>query len=155
MNLQTPQRSRAPQALRTTRTARRLTVFAGWAMVAIAVLHTLAIAVHPYWAEWFAGGLRGSDPDPLSLATFWALPGGFVPVLALLGLLTVRLGRRGERLPGYVGWVLLAWVVTAIALIGPSGFLFGIVPAVALIASSVLGRRDRVPDHHAQVAALR
>ncbi|MBN6057757.1 hypothetical protein JYK22_37890, partial [Nonomuraea sp. RK-328] len=78
------------------------------------------------------------------VATFWALPGGFVVVLALLGLLVARAGRQGQPVPGYVGWAILAWGAFAVALIGPSGFLFTAIPAGLLIAANITtGRHSR------------
>jgi hypothetical protein len=122
-------------------TTRRLTVGAGWSMVAIALLHTLVFLPHPYWGEWLTGGLHGGAATAESYSTFWALPGGFVAPLLLLGLLVVRMGRRGERAPAYMGWVVGCWVVGCVLLIGPSGFLTGLVPAGLLIAADVSARR--------------
>jgi hypothetical protein len=130
-------------------TSHRLTQGAGWSLVAIAVLHTLVFIGHPHWSSWLAGGLREGSPDPDSLATFWALPGGFAVVMVVLGLLLARMGRRGERVPGYVGWALGIWALACVWLIGPSGFLLGLLPAGLLAAAAVLGRR-RPRDRAAQ-----
>ncbi|GAA2308872.1 hypothetical protein GCM10010149_68740 [Nonomuraea roseoviolacea subsp. roseoviolacea] len=119
----------------------RLTIWAGRAMVLIAVAHTVLFATLAPWSSWLAGDLRNEPPESDSVATFWALPGGFVVVLALLGLLAARAGRQGQLLPGYVGWALLAWGALAVSLIGPSGFLSIAVPAGLLIAADVVARR--------------
>lgn len=120
---------------------KRLTVAGGWSMVAIGILHTLVFLPHPYWGEWLAGGLRSGRGGDESLSVFWALPGSFVVPLVLLGLLTVRLGRRGERVPAYVGWGLGGWAAACALLIGPSGFLLGLIPAGLLVAEDLLARR--------------
>ncbi|MBB4930182.1 hypothetical protein F4561_001002 [Lipingzhangella halophila] len=114
---------------------------AGWAMVAIGVVHTAVFLPHPYWADWLSGDLWAGGGAPEAVAVFWALPGSFVPVLVVLGLLVARAGRRGEALPGYTGWVLGAWALLCVLLIGPSGFLLGLVPAALLIAANLVARR--------------
>ncbi|SHI64448.1 hypothetical protein SAMN05421803_101816 [Nocardiopsis flavescens] len=120
---------------------KRLTVAAGWSTAAIGVLHTLVFLPHPYWSEWLGGGLRSGEGGDASLSVFWALPGGFVVPLVLLGLLVARLGRRGGRVPAYVGWGLGLWAAGCALLIGPSGFLLGLVPAGLLIAEDLAARR--------------
>ncbi len=119
----------------------KLTVWAGRSMVLIAVAHTAVFARLAPWSSWLAGDLRNHTADTDSVATFWALPGGFVVVLALLGLLLARAGRQGQRIPGYVGWTILAWGALAVALIGPSGFLLAIIPSALLIAADLTARR--------------
>lgn len=124
-----------------TTTRNRSVIVAGWSMVVIAVLHTVAHLFHPYWSDWLSGELWTGNSPADSYAFFWALPGSFVVVLAILGGLIVRMGRRGDDVPRYVGWGLGAWVVGCLALIGPSGFVFGILPSVLLIVD---GLRRRV-----------
>ncbi|NUW45766.1 DUF6463 family protein [Nonomuraea rhodomycinica] len=121
----------------------RLTIWAGRTMLVIAVAHTALFATLAPWSSWLAGDLHDNAADSDSVATFWALPGGFVVVLALLGLLAARAGRQGQLLPGYVGWTLLAWGALAVSLIGPSGFLFIAVPAGLLITADIAARRQR------------
>lgn len=112
-------------------------------MILVAVAHTAVFARLAPWSSWFAGDLRNRTADSDSVATFWALPGGFVVVLVLLGLLVARAGRQGQHVPGYVGWVLLAWGALAVSLIGPSGFLTAAIPAGLLIAAHITaGRRS-------------
>ena len=115
-------------------------------MILIAVLHTAVFVPLAPWPSWLAGDLRGPAADSASVATFWALPGGFVVVLALLGLLVARAGRQGQRMPAYVGWVILAWGAMAVSLIGPSGFLFTVIPAGLLIAANITVRRRPRPS---------
>ncbi|MFD8532191.1 DUF6463 family protein [Streptosporangium canum] len=119
----------------------RLAIWAGRAMILIAVAHTAVFVPLAPWSSWLAGDLRNRVADSDSVATFWALPGGFVAVLVLLGLLVARAGRQGQRVPGYVGWVILAWAALAVSLIGPSGFLLAAIPAGLLIASNITARR--------------
>lgn len=123
----------------------RLTVWAGRAMILIAAAHTLMFTPLAPWSSWFAGELRDRSAGSESLVTFWALPGGFVVVLVLLGLLVARAGRQGHTVPAYVGWAVLAWGAFAVALLGPSGFLTAVVPAGLLIAADVIARRASRP----------
>lgn len=123
-------------------TTARLTLWAGRSMILIAVAHTLVFVPLAPWSSWLAGDLRNRVADAESVALFWALPGGFVVVLTLLGLLVARAGRQGQQVPGYVGWVSLAWGAMAVGLIGPSGFMLAAIPAGLLIAASFTDRRS-------------
>lgn len=120
--------------------------WAGYSMLFIAVAHTLVFAFNPFWSQWLSGGLRGGQAPADAYTTFWALPGGFVPVLVLLGILVVRMGRRGEPVPGYFGWVMLAWCGLCTYIVGPSGFVSGIVPAALLIAGTVVAAKAVKPQ---------
>ncbi len=120
-----------------------LSKWAARLMVAISVLHIIVFLPHPYWSEWLSGGLRNGTASDDSLAIFWALPGGFAVIGFLLGMLVGRLAKEGKPAPAYVGWTLLAWAVGCVALIGPSGFVLGIVPAVMLIAASLVDGASR------------
>ncbi|MFF4189944.1 DUF6463 family protein [Nonomuraea sp. NPDC001831] len=120
----------------------RLTVWAGRAMIFIALAHTAVFAPLAPWASWLAGDLRNGLADGDSQAVFWALPGGFVVVLALLGLLVARTGRQGQQVPGYVGWAILVWGAIGVGLIGMSGFITAIVPSGLLIAANVIAGRE-------------
>ncbi|RNL83451.1 hypothetical protein EFW17_15715 [Halostreptopolyspora alba] len=115
-------------------------------MVGIGVLHTAFFLPHPYWRSWLSGDLWGGGGDPESVAVFWALPGGFVVVLVVLGLLVARLGRGGQTVPGYTGWVLGAWALVCVLLIGPSGFLLGLVPAGLLVTATMRARRESAAE---------
>ncbi|MFI7416311.1 DUF6463 family protein [Nonomuraea sp. NPDC049684] len=120
----------------------RLTIWAGRAMIFIALAHVAVFAPLAPWAGWLAGDLRDGRADGESQAVFWALPGGFVVVLALLGLLVARAGRQGQPVPGYVGWAILAWGAVGVGLIGMSGFITAIVPSGLLIAANVIAVRE-------------
>jgi Family of unknown function (DUF6463) len=119
----------------------RLTTTAGWVLLVISALHTLVFAFHPYWDDWLAGPLRTATLPLEAVVQFWGLPGGFVAPGVLLALLTVRLGRRGETLPAYVGWVLGLWAAGCIWIVGPSGFLLLLAPATLLIVADRRARR--------------
>ncbi|MFV2144811.1 DUF6463 family protein [Isoptericola sp. G70] len=117
-----------------------LTRTAGILMIVIAVLHAV-VTTTSHWSGWLAGNLRDRTASAESVAAFWAQPGGFAVVVLVLGLLVVRAANRGDRLPAYVGWSLLGWVVLCLVLIGPaSGFSLALVPAALLVAADVRAR---------------
>ncbi|ACQ82344.1 hypothetical protein Bcav_4103 [Beutenbergia cavernae DSM 12333] len=121
---------------------RGLTRAAGIALIVIATAHVVGTMTSA-WSGWLAGNLRDGTADPESVATFWAQPGGLAVPLALVGLLVIRMARRSERAPTYLGWVLLGWIVLCMTLIGPaSGFTSGLVPSVLLIAADLRARRS-------------
>lgn len=119
----------------------RLTIAAGASLLAIAALHTLAFSVHPYWGAWLAGPLRTGTESLDSAVQFWGLPGGFVVPGALLALLIIRLGRRGQTPPAYAGWTLGLWAALCLWIVGPSGFVFVLAPAILLIIANRRARR--------------
>jgi hypothetical protein len=124
----------------TTRTTNRLDATAGILLIAIAILHAV-FTMNAHWPAWIAGELRDGTASTDSFRAFWAQPGGFAVVVALLGLLILRSARRGERLPGYVGWGFLGWAGLCVALVGPaSGFTLALVPPVLLIIAHLRGR---------------
>ncbi|MGI5493526.1 DUF6463 family protein [Microtetraspora malaysiensis] len=120
----------------------RLTIWAGRSLIFIALAHTAVFAPSVPWSSWLAGDLRNGAADDESLALFWALPGGFVVVLVLLGMLLTRVGRQGQHVPGYFGWVTLAWGALGVGLIGMSGFISAIIPAGLLIAANITAKRE-------------
>ncbi|MGD7704908.1 hypothetical protein [Microlunatus sp. Y2014] len=134
----------APDAQRSgagTVRAQRLTLAAGWSLLAICVLHTFAFAVHPWWPAWFAGPMR-TEQLPLDAAVqFWGLPGGFVVPGVLFALYVISTGRRGRRVPSYVGIVLGVWALCCLWIVGPSGFVLVLAPATLLIIASIRARR--------------
>ena len=125
----------------------KLTAWAGWAMVGIAVLHVAfwSMVTWADWGAWVAGDLWGAEPaTTLEYRLhhgYWALVGSFAVPLFLLGLMTVHLTRVGLSLPWYIGWVVLAWVLIASALMEPNGFPLGFIPAALLL-------RARYLQHH-------
>lgn len=95
-----------------------------------------------HWAGWLAGDLRGvRDGQTESALAFWALPGSFAVPLILFGLVAIRLGRQGQILPAYVGWVLGAWVVLGAVILEPSGFPLGLIPTALFVAANAAGTR--------------
>lgn len=120
----------------------RLTIAAGVSLLVVCVLHTLAFSVHPYWADWVAGPLRTTEATLDEAAQFWGLPGGFVLPGALLAVLLILRGRQGGRAPAAFGPVLGLWALGCVWILGPSGFLFLLVPAALLVLASARGARS-------------
>ncbi len=117
--------------------AGRLTVAAGLTLLVINLLHAAVFVAHPWWGMWLAGPFDGESFPPEVLARFWALPGGFVVPGMLLALLLLRAGRRGTTVPHYVGIGLGGWAIVCTWVVGPSGFLLLLVPAVLLLIDAV------------------
>ncbi len=125
-------------------TVAKLTVWAGWAMAGIAVLHVVfwSVVTWPDWGAWAAGGLWGADPVTAREYRlhhgYWALVGSFAVPLFLLGLVIVHLTRLGVPSPRYVAWVVLGWVLIASVLMEPNGFPLGFVPVALLLRAQYL-----------------
>lgn len=130
-----------PDTRRTVQPAARLTGLAGWSLILIAVLHIAFFIPQAPWADWFDGSLRSSEPDPESVAVFWALPGGIAVPAILAGTFMIRLARRGHRAGAGVAATLIAWVTGCLWLVGPSGFIFVYATAALLLAGTLLDRR--------------
>lgn len=116
--------------------ASRPVLAAGWSLLAICALHTLAFSLHPYWDDWLAGPFRRTAPTADEAAQFWGLPGGMVVPGALLALMILRQARRGLGVPAWVGGVLGAWALGGLWVVGPSGFVLLLVPAVLLLVGA-------------------
>lgn len=121
--------------------ADRLTVAAAIALLVISVLHTAAFAFHPWWGPWLTGPFRTEQLPMDAVVQFWGLPGGFVVPGVLLALLILHTGRRGQTVPIYVGIILGCWALTCVWIVGPSGFLLLLVPAVLLLVARRRARR--------------
>ncbi|GAB3633276.1 hypothetical protein GCM10027421_26290 [Microbacterium shaanxiense] len=119
----------------------RLTVSAAIVLLVICVLHTVAFAVHPWWGAWMAGPFRTAQLPVDAAVQFWGLPGGFVVPGVLLALLILRTGRGGSTVPLYFAITLAAWALVCIWMVGPSGFVLLLIPAVLLLVASVRSRR--------------
>jgi len=119
----------------------RLTVSAAIALLTIAVLHTVAFAVHPWWGAWMAGPFRNTQLPLDAAVQFWGLPGGFVVPGVLLALLILRAGRRGDAVPLHIPLILGIWALVCIWMVGPSGFLLLLIPATLLLIASLRSRR--------------
>lgn len=121
--------------------SRTLTVWTGRLTAAIAVVHTVFFipVTAESWSDWSSGKLwwdASNTADPELLWHYWVLPGGFVIPLLLLGLLISRIGKEGRAVPLYVGVTLGLWCAMAAALMFPSGFLLGFVPAGMLLMAA-------------------
>ncbi|WP_156253342.1 hypothetical protein [Pseudactinotalea terrae] len=121
----------------------RLTVVGGWSLLAICALHTAVFAAQPWWGVWLAGPFRTEEPPLEAFAQFWALPGSFVVIGALLALSLISTGRRGGSAPLYLPIVLGLWAAFCVWIVGPSGFSTLAVPVTLLLVSAVRARRRR------------
>ncbi|MDP3950143.1 hypothetical protein [Microbacterium sp.] len=119
----------------------RLTVSAAIALLTISALHTVAFALHPWWGAWMAGPFRTAQLPVDAAVQFWGLPGGFVVPGVLLALLILRAGRRGDTVPLYIALTLGIWALVCIWMVGPSGFVLLLIPAVLLLIAARRARR--------------
>jgi Family of unknown function (DUF6463) len=122
--------------------------WAGYIITLCGVGHTLGSLVEttPSHADaWFDGALWGSEnPNEMSDATsaFWYSVYSFGPLLILVGLTVLWLGRRGITPPSFLAWTVAAWTVVGAAFSGLSPLL------LLLIASGLLLAAARRATHH-------
>lgn len=134
----------------------RLTMAGAIATASIAVLHALVMGF-AHWPEWLAGSLRDGTAGSVSVASFWAQPGGFEPALIALAIVLAGMARRNTTPPISVGLVLVGWIGLCIFLVGPfSGFSLGMVAAGLVLAGALRGRLGRrtVPGHEADTVTV-
>lgn len=127
----------------------RPTEAAGWIAVAFGAAHvvvapldmrdTLSEAVADGWWNTFTLDRATTIAQFERSDTFWVTLGSFgVPVLAL-GCFLVWSTRRRHRVPGWLGWIILAWSLLMVTAVPAS-------PAWALAVSGaliVIGDRHR------------
>jgi uncharacterized protein DUF6463 len=98
---------------------RNPSAWGGLCAVCGGLLHTVTAAVlrRDVWAQIVDEGFFNTvtlDPSPDRLAVaeaFWFSPGSFGVPLLLLGSLVTWQTRRGERVPGWLGWGVGGWAV--------------------------------------------
>jgi hypothetical protein len=117
----------------------------GWALIGLGLLHMVVLGVDaleeiPGWlrlAQWTTAHWQPFASQPPALAAsggaFWSTIGSFAVPTILLGGLIVDLARRGQHVPGHVGWTLLVWMLLASLIVEPSGFPVGAAVALGLI----------------------
>ena len=81
--------------------------------------------------------------------TFWVTLGSWgVPVLAL-GCYVVWSARQGQRVPGWIGWIMLAWSVPFVtALPASPGWLFAVSGALIVLGDRRIARVVPVRSEH-------
>ncbi|SDM45343.1 hypothetical protein SAMN04489726_1700 [Allokutzneria albata] len=119
------------------------------------ILHTVTAALmrQDVWAQILDEGFFNTvtlnpSADRLAVAeAFWFSPGSFGVPLLLLGSPVIRLARRGEPVPGWVGWGVLAWAVL-IGLLGrfDAGTMTLLLTGVLLVVGAWTARRTRSED---------
>lgn len=98
---------------------RNPSAWGGLCAVCGGLLHAVAAAVmrNDVWAQIIDEGFFNTvtlDPPADRLAVseaFWFSPGSFAVPLLLLGSLVTWLTRRGEPVPGWLGWGVAGWAV--------------------------------------------
>jgi hypothetical protein len=81
--------------------------------------------------------------------TFWVTLGSWgVPVL-IIGCYVVWAARQGQRVPGWIGWILLAWSVPFVtALPASPGWLFAVSGALIVLGDRRRGRVVSMRSEH-------
>jgi hypothetical protein len=127
---------------------RRLTMAGGLLAMAGGVVHVgvAALMRRDVWSQIMDEGFANTvtlDPpaDRVPVAeAFWFSPGSFGVPLLLLGALVTWQARRGQRVPGALGWGVVAWAVLLGVL---SGFDAGTM--TILLIGGLLVAGDRHP----------
>jgi Family of unknown function (DUF6463) len=128
-----------------------MTKWAGFIITLCGVGHTLGSLVEtaPSHADaWFDGALWGAEnPNEMSHATgaFWYSVYSFGPLLMLVGLTVLWLGRRGITPPSFLAWTVAAWTVVGAAFSGVSPLLLLLLASGLLLAEA---RRAKHRDNH-------
>jgi hypothetical protein len=81
--------------------------------------------------------------------TFWVTLGSWgVPVL-ILGCYVVWSARQGHRVPGWIGWIMLAWSLPFVAALPASpGWLFAVSGALIVLGDRRSGRVVPMRSEH-------
>lgn len=125
-------------APRTARKPATLTTWAGWLMLAMALVHsTVGIGMFAdQWPNILGGALQWDMQVTKNFEThlaFWFVAGSFALPQFIIGLLTIGRAREGRSMPAYVAWILLADAIIGGWLIFPSGHVWGLIPITLLL----------------------
>jgi hypothetical protein len=131
---------------------------AGWLLIALAVLHlivllsrsghVLADFARDGW--WASVPGKPSEKGPGSQVVYWAGPGGFAIPQILVGWWVVWTARRRRRVPAFVAWGVLVWVLVSLPPLGPNPSWLMLVPTGLLLYAArpgaVEGRASEQSD---------
>lgn len=134
----------ATEAERKVKNVKRLglTAAGGWVAIAGSVIHLVltSIARTDVWRDVVSAGwlntvtLRPGAEQPRVAEAFWLTPGSFAVPLLALGILVVFSARKGNRVPGVLGWILAVWGILCASLLPVSGAWLFIVIGVLFVA---------------------
>ncbi|MFC4011649.1 hypothetical protein ACFOY2_30765 [Nonomuraea purpurea] len=125
-------------------TSSKSVVWAGGILMTLAGVHLAITSVLSarHIPSWFGGALWTFPPGPDFLAVlapnegaFWLVWGSFAVPLGLIGALVVGFGRRGQVPPPYLGIGVALWALGGAAVMEPTPFVLGAVPAAMLLAA--------------------
>ena len=119
-----------------------LTAAGGWVAIVGSVIHLVLTSIGRagVWADIVAAGwwntvtLRPSADQLRVAEAFWISVGSFAVPLFTLGLLVVFTARRGHRVPGALGWILVVWGILCAGLLPVSGAWLFIVVGILFVA---------------------
>jgi hypothetical protein len=166
MKLTSPPRSFETRSFRPTKKlseARRawLTKAGGWIALVFGAAHVIIAplesrsrdvwsqAADEGWWNTFTLGESSTLAEFERSETFWVTLGSWgVPVL-ILGCYVVWSARQGQRVPGWIGWIMLAWSVPFVtALPAAPGWLFAVSGALIVLGDRRSGRVVPVLSEH-------
>lgn len=127
---------------------------AGWIAVAFGAVHVVIaplttrdvlsqVAAEGWWDSFTLADSTTFEQAKLA-ETFWVTLGSFgVPVLAL-GCHIVWSARRGQRVPAWLGWILLAWSVPFLTALPRSpGWTIAVIGALVVAGDRRRNRSSR------------
>lgn len=117
------------------------TAAGGWVAIAGSVVHLVLTPISraDVWADVVSAGWWNTitlrpNADQLRLAeAFWITPGSFAVPLLVLGILAVFSARKGHRVPGALGWMLVIWGILCASVVPLSGAWLFIVVGVLFV----------------------
>jgi Family of unknown function (DUF6463) len=140
------------------RTGRRLTMAAGWITAVFGAIHVVVAplegrpreiwsqAIDDGWWNTFTLDKATTIAQLERSETLWVSVGSWgVPIL-VLGCYIVWSTRRRHRVPGWIGWIMLAWgLVFATALPGSPAWLFIVSGGLIVLGDRRATRYSTVP----------
>ncbi|WP_157680165.1 DUF6463 family protein [Mycobacterium dioxanotrophicus] len=130
--------------------SRNITAWGGRLAVVGAAFHVSVAALkrRAVWSQILDEGVANTvtlDPPPDRVAVaeaFWFSPGSFGVPLGLIGQLVLHMTRRGQPVPVWLGWAIVAWACL-LGLMVPKSGAWAILTVGALIVAGESGRDQK------------
>jgi Family of unknown function (DUF6463) len=164
MKLTNPRPSSETRRVRPTRklSERRrawLTKAGGWIALVFGAAHVIIAPLErrDVWSEAADEGWWNSFTldEPTTLAeferseAFWVTLGSWGAPVLIIGCYVVWAARQGQRVPGWIGWIMLAWSLPFVtALPASPGWLFAVSGALIVLGDRRSGRVVPLRSEH-------